>query len=64
MHVIHTLSILQHVSAHHTYQHQAVFLVVIITACNGPLCDTWTNPQRYPPHVKYARSARAAGSKN
>ena len=37
--ILHTLSILQHVSSHHTCQHQEVFLAVIITLANGPLCD-------------------------
>jgi hypothetical protein len=34
-----TLSILQHVSAHHMCHRQGVFVVFITTLSNGPLCD-------------------------
>ena len=40
--ILHTLPVLQHVSAHHTCHHQEVF-VVIITLPNGRLYDTWPN---------------------
>jgi len=33
------LSVLQHVSAHHTFRHQGVFVVAIIVLSNGPLKD-------------------------
>jgi len=33
------LSIHQNASAHHTCQHQGVFVIVIITLPNGPLYD-------------------------
>jgi len=44
---MHTLSILQHVSAHHSCHHQRVFVVVIIMLSNGPTYDKWINSQWY-----------------
>jgi len=36
--ILHTLSILQHVLAHHTCHHQGVYVGVIITLSSGLLC--------------------------
>jgi hypothetical protein len=43
--ILHTLSILQHVSAHHTYRHQGVCVGVIITLSSGLLYTRWMNSQ-------------------
>ena len=52
--ILHTLSILQHVSPYHTYHHQGVFVVVNITLSNGKrpyICEEWQNPKTCSPFV-------------
>jgi hypothetical protein len=45
---LHALSILQHVSTHHTFHRQGVFVVIIMMLSNGPLYDKWNNS---PAHI-------------
>jgi hypothetical protein len=42
---LHTLSIIQHVSAHHTFHRQGVFVVIIKMLSNGPLYDKWNSSE-------------------